>query len=159
MGRRCCAVALTCASGSIDRGVRQVAKVSVQMSNTIHDLVSPQKEKIFPSEYFGELIPLLEKSIDEGKFVPKLRSHRYEEQIEGKQAWSARREDHFSIVRNKLKAVLAMKETGKTGRGQADPESSQEATPGQGPTKVEALHLPPGGGLPATLARVAPFAQ
>ena len=51
-------------------------ELAFKSSNTIYDIVSPQKEEVFPARYFGNLVELLEACIDDGKIVPILRSQR-----------------------------------------------------------------------------------
>ena len=51
-------------------------ELAFKSSNTIYDIVSPQKEEVFPARYFGNLVELLEACIDDGKIVPILRSRR-----------------------------------------------------------------------------------
>ena len=59
-------------------------KTAMKASNTIYDIVSLKKEEIFPTEYFGDLVELIESCIDDRKIVPILRSQRNAEIVESR---------------------------------------------------------------------------
>lgn len=49
------------------------ASIRIDASMKIFDIVSQQKELVFPPEWFGDLVELLERCIDEKTIVPRLR--------------------------------------------------------------------------------------
>ena len=65
----------------ITRGIR-ATNVSFKSLNTIYDIVSPQKNEVFPAKYFLNLVDLLETRIDDSKVVPILRSQHNSQLVE-----------------------------------------------------------------------------